>query len=101
MLEQNDLKQIEKIVDKTTNKIVNKVVEREVDNLAQITANGFTKVHQEIGGLKKDVNYLQEDVERIERKLDAEMRWRDDFASPKMKEHERRIIRLEAALKLK
>ena len=110
-LEKNDLKQIEKI----TRKVTGEIVTKEVGDLARITAKGFQEVHQEIdglkkdvgglkkdvGGLKKDVGGLQQDVWRIEKKLDAEADWRDRISSPKMKNHERRIIKIEQHLGLK
>ena len=45
------------------------------------------KVEDKLGNVEKSIDYLQQDVTTIDRKLDAEISWRDD-ASKRIKQLE-------------
>lgn len=95
---------VNKLIDKKIDS-VNELIDKKIDSLAEMTARGFEEVNQRFKQVDQRFDRLEEqnnrDHEILERKLDAEMKWRDEFASPKFKDFERRIIRIECKLNLK
>ena len=82
-LDKKDMTQFESLMIKTIN-----------DALEQIVLPRLDRIENDITELKGSVSNLEDTTERIERKLDIEIK-RNDNQSVKIDNHENRLTRLE------
>jgi len=94
MLDKNDEKIIEKIVNKVTIKVVGSALEEIVLPRIQKLEDGSVDLKVNVTDLKEDVTELKGATARIELKLDAVVKRQDD-QSDKITHIDKRVLKLE------